>query len=362
MVQRKDRRSGLPPIPSDVTASQRQFFEALRDNLAVRLGQVGDRKDAAVTFRDLEDRLARIRQLAEDAGTSGSGDDTAGFLNGLSEGAELSENDLVLRDTGSGYNWASAPVLSGGGSVFSIASLFVNGERGAWFDPSDLSTLFQDTSESTQVFADGDPVALMKDKSGNGLDVFQSTSSARPVYRTDGSVHWLDFDGNDWLESSSVNAIPDVTEGFGVAVALSRDTLDVMPIAQYRTSFSGRVFSTFVGGGNTGEYGFGVHKSNDWRESRTVRAPSVQGAQVFLGDWNGEGTKSMGAVQPSALFRPTEGVPNFDSVNVPLEVGSRKAGSDTQEGKIFQLVVLSRAFTMEERQKVTDEMTKSFSQ
>lgn len=82
-------------------------------------------------------------------------------------------------------------------NVFSPARLFANGEEGAWYDPSDLSTLYQDSAGTTTVTADGDPVGRMEDKSGNGNHATQSTSAARPVYRTDGTLHWLEFDGVD---------------------------------------------------------------------------------------------------------------------------------------------------------------------
>ena len=47
---------------------------------------------------------------------------------------------------------------------FNPASLFANGEEGAWYDPSDLSTLFQDTAGATPAGV-GDPVGLILDKS-----------------------------------------------------------------------------------------------------------------------------------------------------------------------------------------------------
>jgi len=46
-----------------------------------------------------------------------------------------------------------------------IEALFASGEQGAWYDPSDLSTMFQDSAGTTPVTADGQPVGLILDKS-----------------------------------------------------------------------------------------------------------------------------------------------------------------------------------------------------
>jgi len=46
-----------------------------------------------------------------------------------------------------------------------IRLLFASGEQGAWYDPSDLSTLYQDSAGTTPVTALGSPLGLMLDKS-----------------------------------------------------------------------------------------------------------------------------------------------------------------------------------------------------
>jgi hypothetical protein len=54
------------------------------------------------------------------------------------------------------------------GSTFygvSPLRLFSNNEQGVWYDPSDLTTLFQDTAGTTPVTATGQTVGLMLDKS-----------------------------------------------------------------------------------------------------------------------------------------------------------------------------------------------------
>ena len=58
-----------------------------------------------------------------------------------------------------------APLASGGGSPFSPLSLFSGGAPGAWYDPSDYTTLFQDSAGTTPVTAVEQPVGLMLDKS-----------------------------------------------------------------------------------------------------------------------------------------------------------------------------------------------------
>lgn len=52
-----------------------------------------------------------------------------------------------------------------GSAAFTPASLFANDETGIWLDPSDLSTLFTDTTGATPVTTPGQTVALALDKS-----------------------------------------------------------------------------------------------------------------------------------------------------------------------------------------------------
>jgi hypothetical protein len=68
--------------------------------------------------------------------------------------------------------------------VFTPADLFTGSETGAWYGPSDLSTLFQDSAGTTPVTTAGQPVGLMLDNSGNDNHAAQATVAARPIYQT----------------------------------------------------------------------------------------------------------------------------------------------------------------------------------
>lgn len=94
----------------------------------------------------------------------------------------------------------------------------------AWYDPGDLSTLFQDAAMMIPVTTSGTPVGAMRDKSGNGYHLTQATASARPVYHTNGSKHWLTTDGvNDFLQSSGLIA----TTSSSVILAAAFEMLSV---------------------------------------------------------------------------------------------------------------------------------------
>ena len=77
-------------------------------------------------------------------------------------------------------------------SEFSPLSLFKDGKQGVWYDPSDLSTLFQDAAGTFLVTTNDNPVGKMLDKSGNNNHATQPTIAARPLYKTEPSRLLLD--------------------------------------------------------------------------------------------------------------------------------------------------------------------------
>jgi hypothetical protein len=91
-----------------------------------------------------------------------------------------------------------------GSRGFSPSALFANGEEGAWYDPSDLSTMFQN-SDGTGAPAVNGPIGYIADKSGNGNTAIQVTSAKRPTLRQAGSLYYLDFLGAQGLTTSAID-------------------------------------------------------------------------------------------------------------------------------------------------------------
>lgn len=148
--------------------------------------------------------------------------------------------------------------------VWTPVQLFANGEQGVWYEPKP-EYLFQDAAGTIPVTADGDPVGRMLDLSGNNNHATQSTSAARPVYRTDGVLHWLEFDGvDDHL------AIPNDTDG-----AVGSDNTAVFAVRPD----DGKVFPYVIGG--KGDSGFEMLFDKD---GENIRAVVVTVAGVIVGN------------------------------------------------------------------------------
>jgi hypothetical protein len=81
-------------------------------------------------------------------------------------------------------------------SSFSPASLFAAGEQGVWYDPSDMTTLFQDSAGTTPVTAVEQPVGLMLDLSKSGV----GTNGAKRV----NLLTWTEaFNDAAWTKTNS---------------------------------------------------------------------------------------------------------------------------------------------------------------
>lgn len=96
--------------------------------------------------------------------------------------------------------------LRGGG--FSPATLFRDGSEGVWYDPSDLSTMFQDSAGTQPVTTPGQPVGLLLDKS-QGLKlgpelVFDMTQTQFDNWTDNGDGTFTSDGGDGFIGNATV--------------------------------------------------------------------------------------------------------------------------------------------------------------
>jgi lysophospholipase L1-like esterase len=103
-------------------------------------------------------------------------------------------------------------VTQGGGifSTVSPASLFASGAEGVWYDPSDFSTLFQDSAGTVPVTTVGQPIGRISDKSGRGHHLTQAIAGARPTLGQDlAGNYYINGDGvGTYMKTSVFASVP----------------------------------------------------------------------------------------------------------------------------------------------------------
>jgi hypothetical protein len=95
-----------------------------------------------------------------------------------------------------GTSLALARIGRSAAAPFTPASLFASAEPGAWYDASDLTSMFQDSAGTTPAVVDA-VVGKWNDKSGRGNHATQATTAAKPILRQAGALYYLEFDGVD---------------------------------------------------------------------------------------------------------------------------------------------------------------------
>lgn len=152
-----------------------------------------------------------------------------------------------------------------------------------WYDPGDLSTLFQDAAGTVPVTAAGQPVARMLDKSGNGNHLSQASAAACPVFGGASGAGWLDFDG---VDDELAAAAPVTTGSNAAAMGAACELLSLPPSgsgalmadANYQNGGMQIGFNTASGSAKW----YAVANTASASASYQSGGPATLGAGVFL--------------------------------------------------------------------------------
>ena len=224
---------------------------------------------------------------------------------------------------------------------FSPASLFANGEQGAWYEPSP-TTCFTDTAGTTPAGV-GDAVARINDLSGNGNHATQATSGARPILRQSGGLYYLEFDGtNDCFVTSSIDFTG--TDKMTICAGLDKESNSITILAELSATIgsNARAFYLVAGEDLSSRYSsmsrgdFGASGGRIAKFTASGYAPDtavITATHDISGDLST--IRRNGVAGASAT--EDKGPGNFGSY--PLFIGARNQSSLFFDGNLYSMVI-----------------------
>lgn len=222
-----------------------------------------------------------------------------------------------------------------------VAALFSAGEQGAWYDPSDMSTMFQDPAGTTPVTAVGQAVGRILDKSGRGNHATQTTNTKRPVLQQDANgKYYLLFDGiDDALQTASINftgsdavtiwaGIRQLTDAFYIITELSSDRNLNLSTFTMTTRPLSIPFSY-------GFYSKGTLESS--LATGSIYYPDITNNVTGIGDISSDTNIIRVNGAQVASTTADQGTGNYG--NYPLYIGSRGGTTFPFNGRLYSLIV-----------------------
>lgn len=237
-----------------------------------------------------------------------------------------------------------------GSRGFSPSALFANGEKGVWYDPSNLSSMYQ--FDGVTPAAVGDEVGVIEDQSGNGIHMIQTVEAKCPILRLSGEGHYyLDFDGTDDGMRTTSNILfgTNSVQEMSVFAAAQKNTAGVVQnIAELSNNLGieDGVFRLFYTSGNV------------WRAVQKGDVANTIQSTVITDNPDKIVATSVASISaPSHLLRIDGSVVDSNTNNLgngpytdqPLSIGSRANGTSSRlDGRIYGIIVRGKVSTAEE--------------
>jgi hypothetical protein len=230
---------------------------------------------------------------------------------------------------------------------FDLNTLFPDGRLGVKLEiiPDNL---FKDTAATIPVTTDGDLVARINDTSGNGFHATNANTAQQATYRTDGTLHWLEWTSGKSYDMASAGAIfAGASYGATFAVTEPADIPNVERRKLVSFSAGSRDDRTrhdaIVSGNRIGIAGRRVG-SDSYVAWDYTSSPIVKQVTAHIQDWqNARGILRKNGAQ--VLDEPMHGAGISGSDTSSFVVlGSHiipEDGSQYFEGKLFGLIIVA---------------------
>lgn len=222
---------------------------------------------------------------------------------------------------------------------FSPYDLFRSGEQGAWYDPSDFSSMYQDAAGTTPVTATGQPVGKILDKSGRGNHASQATAASRPTLQQDSNgKYYLNFDGtDDGMATPSIDFTG--TDKVTVVAGVRKNSAaNYGCLAELSANASSNV-GTFAlwSPYELEKYRFDSRYSSTGLALSGAYAAPVSNVITALGNISGDSSVLRVNGAQAASSASDQGTGNFG--NYPLYIGRRAGTSAPFNGRLYGLIV-----------------------
>lgn len=279
----------------------------------------------------------------------------------------LSLSDIVNVKVGIGRGVFEAPgatVIGGKKPSFNleILKLFANGEQGFFYDPNDLSTMFQDAAGSVPVTAAGQPVGLILDKSGRNNHAFQTASASRPILRQNAitGAYYLELDGSDdFFVTNSIDFTS--TDKISLFAGVRKLVDSTQMIAELSVSVSSGSFY-LVAGSDGGGIGYTSMSRGTFSAGvgKSARIFTYSGADTAVLSVKHDISGGLSSMRRNGVVgidgTEAKGTGNFG--NYPLYIGRRGGTSLPFSGHIYGLIGIGKLTTGNETAAIEKELAK----
>lgn len=241
-----------------------------------------------------------------------------------------------------------APVISG---------------MGAWYDPSDITTLWSDTARTTQAVVDG-PVRAIDDKSGNGLHLILEGSEPGTL-RLDDGIYWIDM-GDEFSPTTSyavTGVVLPASNAYWVAsghrdynVAAGSTSHNMINIDE--GSGQDRLFSiarTNAGSNGEGQLNLTPFSNAGTGAPITSTANGLRGNDDFIAGLHVNGTAATGYMNGTQIGTSTvASVPDTGSARIRVGANATLTANTYQIGRFYGAILRSGNIDLATRQADMD--------
>lgn len=240
-----------------------------------------------------------------------------------------------------------------------VKSLFSNGEQGFFYDPNDLSTMYQNAAGTIPVTAAGQPVGLIKDKSGRNNHAFQTVSASRPILRRNATTgaHYLAFDGvDDFLQSNNIDFT--ATDKVSLFTGMRRlSDAGVSVITEFSANSVSNTNSFYLVALSNGAPQFNSRGSGNSAPVSSQRFPAPAPVVISsVGGISGKVSKIRANGGSYTANVGDQGTGNYG--NYPLYIGRRGGTALPFNGHIYGLIGIGKLVSDNETTTIEKELAK----